>query len=145
MLCRVEVNAVDMTSKIFIAANGMFPIPPLPDSFFLLGNFTRRPQTGGVKATRKAGFDQAPARREVGVVFGHLPKRVKMIWQNADRDGLKWAALLSSSIGMTEAIDFADQRMVGTAQERLCPPYDTGSAHSRGRREVMRWTRDSAS
>ena len=81
MLYRIEVNVIDMTGKIFIAANGMFPIPPLPDSLFSLGNFTRRPQRGGINAARKSGFNQAPARREVGVVFRHLPKRVKMIRQ----------------------------------------------------------------
>jgi hypothetical protein len=40
-----------------------------------------------------------------------------MVWQNADRDGLKWAALLSSSIGMTEAIDFADQQITAAVRE----------------------------
>jgi hypothetical protein len=40
-----------------------------------------------------------------------------MIRQDADRDGLKWAALLSSSIAMTEAIDFADQQITAAVRE----------------------------
>ena len=117
MLYRVEVNVVDMTSKIFVAANGVFPISALPDSFFSLGYLTRRPQRGRIQTARKAGLDQAPARREVGVVFGHFPERVKMIRQNADRDGFKRAALLSNPIRTTEAIDFIDQQLTAAVRE----------------------------
>jgi hypothetical protein len=38
VLHRIEVDVIDMTLKIRIIANGVLPVPALPDAFFPFGN-----------------------------------------------------------------------------------------------------------
>ncbi len=68
MLNRVDVYVVNMSGKIFLVPNGVFPKPPLPKSAAcpipLAGSFAEP-----LNAVGKHGLDAAPAVREIRITL----------------------------------------------------------------------------
>jgi hypothetical protein len=110
MLHWIEMNVVDMALKIGVIANRMLPISTLPNTLLSLVDLAcgSRPR---IEAARKAALDQAPTRREIGVIFRQRPNCVNVIGQDANPDRFEWTPLVDSSVNLPQAINLIDQKV----------------------------------
>src|SRR5689334_18984027 len=115
---RIEMNVIDVALQIAIVTDRMFPVPALPKASLASRQLAGRPRRIQWEAARKAGFDQAPAQREIRISVRHLPDRVQMVRQHADCDRLEWIALLRGRIHPAQSVDVPDQQIAGPVGER---------------------------
>ena len=93
---RIEVNVVEVPRRILLVAQGVFPIPTLPDPALALGGAAGGAPFASGQSVRKAAFDQAPTQGEIRIVLGQGPDHVQVIRQDhgsLDREGMSCAHL----------------------------------------------------
>jgi hypothetical protein len=132
MFHRIKMNVVGVAFQVGVIANSVLPVTALPDALFTLDRFAGRSRGRRIKAAGEATFDQAPASREVCVPIRQRPERMKVIWQYADCNRLKWAAVSNQSIASSQAFDFIHQQVCLTVgdhdREKENASFDLGTA-----------------
>ena len=118
MFDRIVVNVVDVPLKISVVADGMLPVPPLPESSFTSRGLAGRARRIFHKASRKPRFDHAPTQRVVCIARRQRPDGVQVIWENADRDCLEREAFMNRSIDPSQQIDVPDQKVARPVGKR---------------------------
>ncbi len=90
------MGVIEVVRKIFVVAQRMLPISPLPDPALGFGGAAGGDPFASRQTMRKAAFDQSPAGGEIRIAIGHGPDRVEVIRENHgsfDREGMPCAHL----------------------------------------------------
>jgi hypothetical protein len=82
MLHGIIVHILQMAGQILRVANGMFPIPPLPETAFVFSYPASGNPLAGFDASGKGRFDLPPAQAKVAIPFGQGPQGMKMVGQD---------------------------------------------------------------
>jgi len=101
------MDVIDVAGKVGFIAYLMFPISMLPDGLFALD----QPRRIGRMEERcramfgEAGFDQTPARREVGIIGWQGPDAVKMVGHDDDGIDAEWTRSADGPEGIAQDSD----------------------------------------
>jgi hypothetical protein len=96
----------------------MLPEPPLPDAALATRLSYRAQFLALGNRLREMRFDQAPARREVGVSGWQRPHRVEMVRQHDDRIDMERVTRACPPRSFTQRIDFVDEEAAPTIEQR---------------------------
>jgi len=127
MLYGIEMDVIDVTSKVGFVANGMLPIAALPNPFLAFGDFAGAALWIAVKVPRESSLDQAPTQRKISITSRQQPDGMEMIWQYADRDRLEGIPLLYGGIDFPQVVDMPHQQITRPVGKRHCEEKNTAS------------------
>ena len=115
---RIEVDVIHVPGEVGVVADGVFPETPLPDTAFAGVLAARREPFAIRNASGKRGFDQPPARREIGVVPRQGPDAMQVVGQDDDGVDGERARVARSTECRAQIIDVFHQQPAVTLQQR---------------------------
>ena len=82
MLHGIEMNVIEVTQEVVLAAQRVLPISPLPNPALAFDAAAVGDWLAARQSMRKAAFDQSPARGEIRIAIGQGPDRMQVIRQD---------------------------------------------------------------
>lgn len=110
VLDRIDPAIAQVRVEILFSSDVVVPEPALPEAAFVAGDVTG-PQGSCGQSVREPGFDQAPAGREIPVVWWQSPDAMQVIGQNDPRLYVEGAFELGETHGVPQPGDLADQQV----------------------------------
>jgi hypothetical protein len=111
MLDGIEMNVVDVSLQVGIVANGVLPIPALPNSPLPARSLAGAALHLARESPRKSSLDQAPAQRKIRIARRQRPNGVKVVRQYANRNRLEWLAFSNRRVDAPKPTDVPNENV----------------------------------
>lgn len=117
VLDRVDVDVIEVTGKIFLVGDEVFPKPSLPDAAFAFAAATGTDSFAGGHSARETGLDERPARCVVAVAVRQLPKHMQMVGHDHPSEDIERMTCLDPSDHVSQGIHLGFQQAAGAISQ----------------------------